>query len=276
MLSLYKFLKFSFRYLIPDSLRYPIARTIARGVCLVNRRRRNIIVGNLTPVVGAAEAARLAPVVLGHFSMTAVDFFCSRHNLAARVKEENWSIVEKAFRRSKKLMFVTAHLGNWELGISYLVEKGFSVAGVYAPYREGDVVRWIMAHRNPDVEWIPSTRGALAACVSALENGRVLGMVGDIPFGEKGHRVKMCGSSTHLPLGPWAIASRARATVIPSFIIREAPGRYRVTFHEPILPREGTLRRQMEESQEIYRAHLERYLQTLPEQWGVLQPFWDP
>jgi len=275
MLPIYKLLKFTFRYLIPGPWRYPLSRAIAWIVCLVNRRLRRIIVRNLTPVVGLYQASVLAPAVLGHFSMTAVDFFCSRHNLAARVKEENWPVVEKAYRRSKRVMFVTAHLGNWELGISYLVEKGFSVAGVYAPYREDEVVRWIMAHRNPDVEWIPSTRGAAAACVSALERGKVLGMVADIPFGEKGHRVRICGAPAHLPLGPWAIASRARATVIPSFIVRERPGQYRITFHDPILPRDGSLRKQMEECQEIYRAHLERYLRAIPEQWGVLQPFWD-
>jgi KDO2-lipid IV(A) lauroyltransferase len=149
------------------------------------------------------------------------------------------------------------------------------VTGVYAPYREDEVVRWIMAHRHSNVEWIPSTRGAARACVSALENGRVLGMVADVPFGEKGHRVRICGASTHLPLGPWAIASRARATVIPAFILRERPGQYRITFLDPILPREGTLRRQLEETQEIFRGHLEHYLKTVPEQWGVLQPFWD-
>jgi lauroyl/myristoyl acyltransferase len=229
----------------------------------------------LTPVVGAEQAAALAPVLLGHFSMTAVDFFCSRRNLAVKMKEENWPAVDKAYRKSHKLIFVTAHIGHWELGISFLVEKGFSVACVYAPYREDEVVRWIMSHRNPEVEWIPSARGAAAACVSALESGRVLGMAADIPFGEKGHRVGLCGTTAHLPLGPWAIASRARATVIPSFIIRETPGRYRIIFHDPIPPREGSLRKQMEESQEIYRAHLEHYLRTVPEQWGVLQPFWD-
>ena len=275
MLSIYKFLKFIFRHCVPESARYPLARLIARGICLVNRPLHQILVRNLTPVVGSYQAGVLAPVALGHFSMTAVDFFCSRHNLAARVKEDNWPMVDKVLRRSKRVMFVTAHMGNWELGISYLVEKGFSVAGVYAPYREGDVVRWIMAHRNPDVEWIPSTRGAAAACVSALENGRVLGMVADIPFGERGHRVRICGACARLPLGPWAIASRARATIIPAFILRERPGQYRIIFHDPIPPREGSLRRQMEESQEIYRAHLERTLRATPEQWGVLQPFWD-
>ena len=109
-------------------------------------------------MVGPEKARRLAPVLLGHFTMTSVDFFCPKRNLAVHMKEENWPAADKAYRRSRKVMFVTAHLGNWELGISYLVEKGFLVACVYAPYREDDVVRWIMAHRNPDVEWIPSTR----------------------------------------------------------------------------------------------------------------------
>jgi len=287
MLTIYKILKFVFRYLIPDPLRYPLARLMARGICFINRRRRQVIIRNLAPVIGSDRAAALAPVLLGHFSMTAVDFFCppggrgspllsgSPRNLAVRMKEENWPAVDKAYRKSRRLMFLTAHIGNWELGISYLVEKGFSVACVYAPYRADDIVRWIMSHRNPEVEWIPSMRGAAAASVSALERGRVLGMAADIPFGEKGHRVRICGASAHLPLGPWAIASRARATVIPAFILREKPGQYRITFHDPILPREGSLRKQMEESQEIYRGHLERYLRQTPEQWGVLQPFWD-
>ena len=244
-------------------------------VCWLDRRRRQILIQNLTPIVGLAEAPRLAPQLLGHFSMTAVDFFCPRRNLTRSMKEENASVVDKAYRRSRKVIVLTAHLGNWELGMSYLIDKGFSMAGVYAPYREDDVVRWIMSHRNPDVEWIPAARGAVQACVSALERGRLLGMVADIPFGERGHRVAMCGSWTHLPLGPWAIASRARATVIPGFVVREKPGQYRIIFHDPILPREGTFRKQMEEMQEIYRKHLESYFKRYPTQWGVLQPFWD-
>ena len=274
MLPVYKLLKFIFRHLVPGFARYPLARGIARAVCFFNPVRRRILVDNLTPLVGASKASQLAPALLGNFSMTAVDFFCPKWNLARRIHEENWSVVDKAYRRSKRVMFVTAHIGNWELGISYLVEKGYAVSGVYAPYREDEVVRWIMMHRNSDVEWIPSARGAMEACIHALERGRLLGMVADIPFGEKGHRVRIGESWARLPLGPWAIASRARATVIPAFILRETPGQYRVIFKDPILPREGSFRKQMEGMQDAYRAHLEHYLRTVPEQWGVLQPFW--
>jgi Kdo2-lipid IVA lauroyltransferase/acyltransferase len=275
VLSIYKLVKFIFRHVIPDALRYPAARGLARLVCLCDRRRRRVLIQNLTPIVGPAKAPALAPRLLGHFSMTAVDFFCPRRNLARDIHEENASVIEKAYRRSKKVIVLTAHLGNWELGMSYLMEKGFSMAGVYAPYREDEVVSWIMRHRNPDVEWIPAARGAAQACVNALERGRLLGMVADVPYGEKGRRARISGAWTRLPLGPWAIASRARATVIPGFVLRERPGQYRIVFHDPILPREGTFRKQIEETQEIYRQHLEHYLTTYPEQWGVLQPFWE-
>jgi KDO2-lipid IV(A) lauroyltransferase len=275
VLPLYKFLKFVFRHVIPGRLRYPLARLIARLVCVFNRKRRRLIQANLLPVVGPAQSVLLAPKLLGNFSMTAVDFFCPRSSLAREIQEEHASIVEKSYRRFKKVIIVTAHVGNWELGMTYLIHKGYSMAGVYAPYREDEIVRWIMSHRNPDVEWIPAARGAAEACVNALERGRLLAMVADIPFGEKGHRVKICGAQTYLPLGPWAIAIRARAVVIPGFVLRLSPGQYRVIFHDPLLPHEGSFRRQMEGMQEVYRTHLENYLKTYPEQWGCLQPFWD-
>jgi len=275
MLSLYKFLKFVFRYLLPADTRYVLARWIARGVIRFNASRRQVIVGNLTPLVGAGRARELAPELLGNFLMTAVDFFCPRGNIVRHTPVENWAALEKAYRRSKRVMAVTAHLGHWELGLPCLVERGFAITGVYAPYREDAVVSWIMSHRSPEVEWIPTTRGAAEACINAIQRGRVLGMVADIPFGESGRRLKIAGHDTHLPLGPWAIAVRARATVVPAFIIRERPGHYRAIIHDPIIPGEGSFRKQMEQMQDVYRAHLEHYITTYPTQWGVLQPFWD-
>jgi len=275
VLVLYKTLKFLFRHVLPEKSRYPLARLLARLIVLFNPKRRSILEANLAPIIGAAGARTLAPKLLGNFSMTAVDFFCPRRDVAREIQEENASVIEKSYRRYKKVIVATAHMGNWELGMTYLINKGFLMAGVYAPYREDEVVEWIMRHRNPDVEWIPAARGAVRACINALERGRMLGMAADIPFGEKGHRVKMFGTSAHLPLGPWAIAARAGAAVIPGFVLRVRPGRYRIIFHDPILPVEGSLRHQMETMQERFRGHLESYLKAYPEQWGCLQPFWD-
>jgi lauroyl/myristoyl acyltransferase len=275
MLKAYKFAKFVFRHIIPSRSRYAAARGTARLIMTFNPQRRAVIENNLRVLVGEKRARELTPVVFGNFLMTAVDFFCPRKSLLTNVRRENWHVLDKAWRKSRRVMLVTAHVGNWELGITTLVDSGYSVAGVYAPYREDEVVQWILAHRNTDVEWIPAVRGAAEACIDALRRGRLVGMVADIPFGERGRKVSIAGRHTRLPLGPWAIASKADATVIPAFIIRESPGRYRVTMHDPIHPPEGSFRHRVETMQDAFRAHLEKALQEHPEQWGVLQNFWE-
>lgn len=275
MLALYKVLKFIFRYLVPGPLRYPFVRLIARGVIRFNRARREVLIGNLTPLVGKEKARALAPVVMGNFLMTAVDFFCASRTLPQEVQTENWSLLTRTYEKTKRVVMVTAHLGHWELGISCLVEKGYPVTGVYATYTDDAIVNWILSHRNPKVEWIPTHPGAAESCVAAIEKGRVLGMVADIPYGEEGRRVQIAGRWTRLPIGPWVIAVRAKATIIPAFIIRTGPGTYRAILHEPIRPGKGSLGTQIAEMQRLYAQYLESYLRTYPQQWGVLAPFWN-
>jgi lauroyl/myristoyl acyltransferase len=276
LLPFYKFLKFTFRYLIPRSWRYPLARWIAQGVILLNAGRRRVLMENLTPLVGPERARQVAPVLLGNFLMTAVDFFCTRPPDQPDLRIEYWSRVVSAYESTRRVIIMTAHVGNWEVGISQLVERGYSVAGVYATYTHDEIVRWITSHRNPLVQWIPTTPGAAHICVAALEQGRLLCMAGDIPFGEQGRRVTIAGHQARLPVGPWAIALRAKAIVLPAFVLRSGPGQYRALVHEPIMPSsEGSLKQQIVRMQDIYRAHLEHYLLTFPEQWGNLQRFWE-
>ena len=83
-------------------------------------------------------------------------------------------------------------------------------------------------------------RARRKACINALERlGGSLGMVADIPFGEKGHRVSLCGSWTRRLLC-WGHGGdrrpRTRHGHPYGFVLREKPGQYRIVFHDPILP----------------------------------------
>jgi KDO2-lipid IV(A) lauroyltransferase len=274
-LFFFKTLKFLFRHIIPPFLRYPLARFAGRITVKLNPRRRGIIVGNLTPLLGEAEARDRAGELLGNFMMAAVDFFCQSKRFVDSIPMDKEFLLKVYENSGHRLMMVTAHLGHWELGIPSMIAHGFTLAGVYAPYREDAVVEWIMEHRHPEVEWISAASGAAEACVQAIDEGKILGMVGDIPFGEKGRRVKIAGRAARLPIGPWAIAARSRATVVPVFIIREAPGRYRCIFETPLPPIKGSLLLQITRLLTAYRDHLERYLRSYPTQWGVLSPFWE-
>src|SRR5262245_60913649 len=129
MLYLYKTLKFTFRHVLPEFVRYPLARMIGRIIIALDRKRRRVIVSNLKPLVGPKAAARRAPELMGHFAMTAVDFFCPRRDMVPSVQFD-WTVIDRTYRKHKNVILVTAHLGNWEIGISCLVERGYAVAGV--------------------------------------------------------------------------------------------------------------------------------------------------
>ncbi len=275
LLLVYKWLKFFFRYLVPAKLRYPLARGMAWVVCLVNGTRRRTLISNLTPLVGAEQAAQMAPELLGNFLVTNVDFFCPLPKKTKPITYEGWSRIEQAYGENRRLIIMTAHMGNWEGGITSLIEQGYPVAGLYATYTDDDIVQWITSHRNGKVQWIPTTPGAADICVAAIEQGRILCLAGDIPFGEHGRKVHIAGQAARMPIGPWAIALRANATVLPAFVLRKSPGRYHGVIHEPIKPNSDPLKQQMIRMQEAFRSTFEDYLKAYPEQWGNLHPYWE-
>src|SRR5882762_9944583 len=100
ILASYKCLKFVFRYLVPPPVRYPLVRLMGRGICRFNALRREVLVSNLTPLVGQAKARELTPVLFGNFLMTAVDFFCSRPQLVKQMSSTGWENVEAAYQKT--------------------------------------------------------------------------------------------------------------------------------------------------------------------------------
>jgi lauroyl/myristoyl acyltransferase len=53
---------------------------------------------------------------------------------------------------------------------------------------------------------------------------------------------------------------------VPGFVVRTAPGRYRVQVEPPVTGARAL---------ETLAATLERYVRAHPEQWFVFEPVWD-
>lgn len=272
---LYELLEWLFTFVVPKRWRYAMARGAAKALCRIDRSRRLIIEANLAPFIGQEQAHKRAPALLAGFATTAVDFFCQPADVLKKVTIENNAALEAAYRSGGRVMAVTAHLGHWEIGLSCLAQVGYPVTGVYSSFSDPRIDRWMKRHRDSRVDWVPVGSNVVRRCLDALERHRVVGMVVDVPFGEKGRHVLIAGHPTRLPAGPWMIARRAKAVVFPCFIVRESSGRYRARIHHPIEPRRGTMHQDIERMQTIFIGHLEHYLTNYPEQWGLLSPFWE-
>jgi KDO2-lipid IV(A) lauroyltransferase len=176
-----------------------------------------------------------------------------------------------AYRSGKLILAVTAHLGYWEIGLSSLADLGYPVTGVYSPFLDPRIDRWMKRNRDARVDWVAVGSGVVQRCLGALKAGRIVGMLGDVPFGEEGKLMKINGMSARIPVGPWIIAQRAHAMVFPCFILRQSPSRYRAIIHDAVVSKAGA---GPEKMMAIYVSHLQFYLTHYPEQWGVLTPFW--
>jgi len=106
-------------------------------------------------------------------------------------------------------------------------------------------------------------------CINALERGRSWGWRRIFHLGKRAP-VKMFGTSAHLPLGPWGIAARAGAAVLPGFVLRVRPRRYRIFFMIRFCRSKGQLRHQMETMQRaLSEAIWSHTSKAYPEQWDV-------
>jgi KDO2-lipid IV(A) lauroyltransferase len=152
----------------------------------------------------------------------------------------------------------SAHFGNWELAAAALAREGFDVAALARPHADPGVDRFFAARRAAAgvriVGRCPLARGARET-------------LGDRRFGGAGQAVALCGGSAALPAAPVALARRTGAAIVPGFVERIAPGRWRVTFEPALEPGDTTL-------SELARA-LERRILADPTQWFVFERIWD-
>lgn len=268
-LSIYRALLAAIR-LLPYPLRIRLADRAGYPWALFSDRRR-VFTHHLLPLTGS-EAYRLAPVALGQFLQTACDFFCPPTSWKNRIETVGIDKLDEAYRRYGRLILLTAHVGHWELAAHVAVERGYPFAALYQPFKDPMITRWILRARDPRVEWIPVDGSAFATCRKALAKGKILGIVADVPFGEKGSRLPFLGRDVMFPRGPMLLAAETGTPMLPAFLVRQRPGYYRTVFGPLLAPQERTPQ-EIQRLQRAFVQELEEILRQFPTQWGLLEPF---
>ena len=73
--------------------------------------------------------------------------------------------------------------------------------------------------------------------------------------------------------GPAVLAARGRAPIVPFFVRRETPGKFRIVFGSPIDAGDGSPAAQLDATQRT-AEELERLIRTDPTQWNCFKPLW--
>jgi len=147
---------------------------------------------------------------------------------------ENRSYLEEALAQGKGVVFLTAHLGNWEWFGAALAMNGFPVADIVKNQPNDQHTRILNEYRQMfGIEIFASGTGEIVGAARALKKGKLLGFFADQDAGREGVFVEFLGKMASTPLGPAVFARKFKCPVVPGFIVREADGRHRITIHPP-------------------------------------------
>ncbi len=135
---------------------------------------------------------------------------------------------EHRLREKDARIFVTAHLGNWEVMGQAADYLGFSLVSVAAPLRNAAVDGLLVGARGVSGQHIVPREGAAKALLSTLRNGGSIGILLDQNTrpSEGGVFVDFFGRPAPVSVAGATLALHTRAKILFAFALPQEDGRY--------------------------------------------------
>jgi KDO2-lipid IV(A) lauroyltransferase len=196
----------------------------------------------------------------------------SLRDIATDVDLTEASLLDDFRMRGQAAIFVGFHAGNNELGAAALGERRYDVSVVAddtAFPEMYELLRRIRASWGIKViDW-----KAIREVFGAMKRGGVIVLLSDWGYKPDGIPCQLFGRWTTLPSGPAVLSARGNAPIVPFFVRREEPGRFRLLFGAPISSGNGSPAELLRATQETATA-MEALIRTEPLQWNCFKPLW--
>jgi KDO2-lipid IV(A) lauroyltransferase len=250
---------------------------------LLNSSHRTIVQRNLAfafPEMSKSELRRLSRRVFRNYGMGLVEVvqlgFLSREEVAARVDAHGVEHMRDALALKRGVIGISAHLGNWELGMQAMpIYFRQPLTGVAKRLKSPRIEAWVTRRRTRFGNAIIYKKGALADMTRVLREGGVLAVLVDMARHKDGIDITFFGKKATATPAVALLALRCRCPVIPAFSIRGDDGRLSVQVGAPIeMRRSGDLRRDLVENTQRITDVVERAIQEHPDQWHWMMRRW--
>ena len=230
----------------PHSLSRVTARWIGAFAFGVARRERAIAVAQLCgrTAIGARpqRARKLVRGVFNHLALSIVELSRLMRNPNNRpdicIPEQSRKALDTALQGQRGVIFVTGHIGNWELMAIALAEAGYpihTVAKKSYDHRFSNLLSQQRARFGVQAIYREST-GSTTKLLRVLKKGGILGMLIDQDTRVKSVFVPFFGADAHTPSGAAAFAIRTGTPVVVGTMKRTSGGGHRLDIASISLP----------------------------------------
>ncbi len=182
-----------------------------------------------------------------------------------------------ALGKGKGVLFLTAHMGNWELmALATPIRFDFPLHVMARPldYKPMDAVLTEIRTRTGNVVINKDQSAGMVA--GLLRQNQIIGILLDQNASwYEGVYVPFFGRIACTNKGMAMLALRYGATVVPVFNFRQRDGRYRVMFDTPVeLIRTGDITQDLVENTRLFNDIIEKYIRMAPENWLWVHRRW--
>ena len=182
---------------------------------------------------------------------------------------------EAARASGRPVILLTGHYGNWELSSIVTGLNGYPIVALArAQEKFPRLYRLLVSYRESKGCTIIHKGGAMKRLIAALEAGRLVGIVGD-QASRQGLFVEFFGRPALFATGPFELAYRNQASILPAFIHRVRGPFHRIVVESPIelsrqTPKDDAIRQGIE----AFAEALARHIAEDPRQWLWMHKRW--
>ena len=267
----------------------PAAAALARGIgwlayYVVGRRRREGI-ENLDLAYGDTmsprDKRRLIRRVFQHLAQLAAEVakapqLITAENVDEYVQCDSWDLLTNTLARGKGALFLTIHMGNWELLGLLGSLKGLDMTPIARALDNPLLDNLVIAHRERYGQKIVYKDEALRPMLRVLRENRTLTFLVD-QNARQGHVfVDFFGVPAATTRAVAALALRNETPVLLGASVRTGPGfRYKLTIGGPIVPQStGDKEEDVRRITQEFTSWFEDIIRQHPDQWLWLHRRW--
>lgn len=248
MLKMFTGIAYGLYHLLGWSFVFFIGNLAGKFMYATDRNLRRITDKELTLLYrgqkSGAEIKDITRRTIEHYYLRLVETFffgaLDKKGLDKIMRPEGMENLEKALAKGNGVILLISHFGSFLLPLPFLGYRGYKVNQITGKQlHSSPVTKRIWAWRKKESESLPVTfiqvDKFLRPIYKALRNNEIVALAFDGRDGSKWVTVDFYGRKALFSAGPFELARRTGATIIPAFVVRERDDTHRIVF-EPTFP----------------------------------------
>jgi len=243
------------------------------------RKKTLRMLGIGLPALPEAERRRLAAGVFAHLGRGGAEFMrfprMGPAEVEARIAEvRGWEKCESVLKSGRGIVFVTAHMGHWELLAAWTALHA-RVAVVARQVYDSRLDKALNDLRAAKGVTVFARNTSVKPILRWLKGGGVLGTLADQDTSVDSVYVNFFGREAKTPSGPAWLASVIGAALMTAFSMRQADGNYLLEYQDAIaIPSQNRGKQDLKAAVQEYTERTEAFIRRAPEQWAWNHDRW--